>query len=70
MTYLVILKDREGYEITSQIVDGLKEAKRQAKYFLSEDYALFVGTTHENLETYKVEIGDMADGAVVEDYFL
>jgi hypothetical protein len=54
--YTIVLKDREGYEITRTSEDNLKDARKAAVYFLTSVYATRMGTTHEALGTHKVEV--------------
>jgi hypothetical protein len=55
-SYRVILKDAEDYEINTHLTDGLKAAKEQAKYLLTDTYARRLGTSHDSLNTHKVEV--------------
>lgn len=68
--YVIFLKDRDGFEITSDLAPNMKEAKKHAKYLLSPDYARSCETTHENLGTRKVEICETESGDCVWDAFL
>ena len=54
--YQVILKDAAGYEICSDLVEGIKAAKARAKYFLTDAHASLIGTDHKTLGTHKVEV--------------
>jgi hypothetical protein len=68
--YDVVLKDRDGFDICTDIVEGLTAAKSRAKYLLSEDHAKAIGTTHADLRTYKVEVQATRTGACLWDAFL
>ena len=54
--YRVVLKNSYGDEIVAEIVPGLAAAKARAKYFLSPEYARQGKTTHEAMDTQKVEV--------------
>lgn len=54
--YNVVLKDADGCDIVVDKVHGLPAAKKQAKHFLTDDYARVLGTSHVQLGTHKVEV--------------
>jgi hypothetical protein len=69
MYYIVCLLDGDGYPIKKiEDIEGLMEAKTQARYLLSDDWAYLSETTHERLDTHKVEILD-EDGDCIWDKF-
>lgn len=63
----VILLDKNGYEITREERESIKDAKDRAKYLISDAYAKSAETTHENLGTDKVEI--RVNGECIYDWF-
>lgn len=67
--YDVVLKDRDGYDICTDLIDGLDAAKARAKYLLSDDHAKVIGTSHDALGTYKVEVQATRTGACLWDAF-
>lgn len=67
--YDVILKDRDGCDICAALVDGLPAAKARARYLLSDDHATILGTSHDDLGTYKVEVQATRTGACLWDAF-
>ena len=67
MSYTVILKDVDGYEVTRTSEDNLKQARESARYFLTDTYAARLGTTHNDLNTHKVEV--CKNGECVWDAF-
>ncbi|MFC3058550.1 hypothetical protein [Paenirhodobacter populi] len=67
--YTVILKDRDGFDICTALVDGLPAAKARARYLLSDEHAAMIGTTHDDLGTYKVEVQSNASGVCLWDAF-
>ena len=68
--YDVVLKDNFGCDITTDLVEGLPDAKKRATYFLSDAYAKTIGTTHETLGTHKVEIQATRTAVCIWDAFL
>ena len=54
--FRIVLLDKEGYTIHDNNVDTFGEAKELAKYYLTDDWAIECETTHEELDTHKVEI--------------
>lgn len=54
--YNVVLVDMGGFDIAADLVDGLNMAKARARYFLTDEYARHIGTTHEALDTCKAEV--------------
>jgi uncharacterized RmlC-like cupin family protein len=54
--YLVILKDSDGFDICSDLVDGMSAAKARANFLLSDRNAHYMGTTHATLGTDRVEV--------------
>lgn len=67
--YNVVLKDADGYDIGSELVDGMAAAKSRAKYFLTDTYAQNVGTTQTVIGTQKVEVQDGRTGECLWDAF-
>jgi hypothetical protein len=67
--YLVLLKDADGYDITAQFVEGLKAAKERAKYLLTDSYAHNIETTHQELNSYKVEVRASSSAECLWDAF-
>lgn len=67
--YQVVVKDADGYDISNDLVEGLKAAKERAKYFVTDDYARFVGTTHQALGTSHAEVQDARTGECLHDFF-
>ncbi len=67
--YDVVLKDRDGCDICTDLIDGLPAAKAHAKYLLSEEYAKHIGTSHDVLGTYKVEVQATRTGGCLWDAF-
>lgn len=67
--YDVVLKDRDGFDIFTELVDGLAVAKARAKYLLSDEYAAAIDTTHDALGTHKVEVQATRTGACLWDAF-
>jgi len=70
MTYDVVLKDADGFDICTDLIEGLTAAKARAKYLLSEDHANVIGSTRLDLGVHKVEVQATRTGAVVWDAFL
>lgn len=68
--YTVKLLCKKGFEITSRPADTIKESKVIGKYLLSDNYAHNSETTHENLDTEKVEVYNNATGVCVWDRYL
>ena len=68
--YDVVLKDRDGFDICTDLIEGLSAAKARARYLLSEDHAKAIGTTHADLMTHKVEVQATRTGAVLWDFFV
>jgi hypothetical protein len=54
--YSVRLLDNEGEVIMASLQETLKDAKKRARYLLSDAYPFAAGTSHEDLQTSKVEI--------------
>ena len=54
--YNVLLLDSDGCETVNDLIDGLPAAKKRAKYLLSDAFADSVESTHEALQTKKVEV--------------
>lgn len=52
----VILYSRDGCEIASSEVEGKANAKKHAKYMLSDEFARQSETTHAAFQTMKVAI--------------
>lgn len=69
MKYFVVLKDTEGFDISSDIVEGRADADKRARYLLSDEHAKSMGTTHKALGTHKVEVQDYHNGACIWDAF-
>lgn len=67
--YDVVLIDRDGCDICADLIDGLVAAKARARYLLSDDHAKQIGTTHDTLGTYKVEVQATRTGACLWDAF-
>lgn len=67
--YDVVLKDADGCDICTDIEYGLVAAKRRAMYLLSDDHTRQLGTTHEVLGTYKVEVQATRTGKCLWDAF-
>jgi hypothetical protein len=67
--YDVVLKDADGFDICTDLVEGLTAAKARAKYLLSDDHAKVIGTTHAELGTHKAEVQATRTGAVLWDAF-
>ena len=67
--YQVVIKSADGCDISSDIVEGVKAAKERAKYFISNDYARAMGTTHQTLGTYCAEVQDTCTGECLFDFF-
>ena len=67
--YDVILKDRDGDDICADLVDGLGAAKTRARYLLSDVHAKNLGTSHDDLGTYKVEVQATRTGVCLWDAF-
>jgi hypothetical protein len=68
--YDVVLKDADGFDICTDIVEGLAAAKVRAKYLLSAAHAKAIGSTHTVPGTHKVEVQATRTGAVLWDAFL
>lgn len=68
MVYKVILMDAGGNWIKCHEEDTIRSAKNRAKNYLSDDFAVACGTTHESLGTHKAVILDR-DGDVIFDIF-
>jgi hypothetical protein len=64
----VKLLDNDGFTITEQECETVKEAKERARYYLSEAYAKESETTHAAWKTHKAEI--VCDGEIIHDFFL
>lgn len=64
----VVLKDRDGYDICEDLEYRLADAKKRAKYLLSDDHARAIGSTHKDLGTYKVEV-QAPNGECIWDSF-
>lgn len=67
--YDVVLKDRDGCDICTDLVDGLPAAKARAKYLLSDEHAALIGSTHDTLGTHKVEVQATRTGKCLWDAF-
>ena len=67
--YDVVLQDADGCDICTDLEYGLAAAKKRAKYLLSEDHAHAIGTTHDDLRTYKVEVQATRTGECLWDAF-
>ncbi len=67
--YNVVLKDRDGYDICTDLENGLPSAKARAKYLLSNNHATLLGTSHDDLGTYKVEVQNVTTGECLWDDF-
>ena len=65
----VALLDADRIEIAKTEKTSLKEAKAAMRYYLSDKYAMTVGSTHGMLGTVKAEVRNEA-GEVVADKFL
>ena len=65
--YTVALLDSEGFEITSELAGSLAQAKKAAKYLISDDFAKSAETTREAMGAYKAEV--TVDGECVWDVF-
>ncbi|MDG3444664.1 hypothetical protein [Nitrospirillum amazonense] len=68
--YSVVLLDKNEFEIASCLINGLPNAKKQARYLLSDAYAVAVETTHDDLGTHKVEIRDAAGECLFDAFRL
>lgn len=66
--YSVVLIDADGYDISVDFVEGVKAAKERAKYFLGDTYVRNCGTTHDSLNTNKVEVRNEV-GDCLYDFF-
>lgn len=66
MTYTIVLLDHDGFDVGSSEAENLKEAKKRARYLISDDYARNTESTHD--QTQKVEVRDEA-GDCVWDLF-
>ncbi|MGN8119960.1 hypothetical protein [Labrys sp. 22185] len=66
--YNVILRDADGCDIVSDLIEGLPAAKKRARYMLSDEFARYLGSSHETLWTHKAEV-QTADGECVWDAF-
>jgi hypothetical protein len=65
--YQVVLLNVDECELTSRPVFGsLKEAKDTARYLASDAYANVAESTHENMQSSRVEVRDEA-GEIVWD---
>lgn len=62
-------KDADGYDISADIIEGMKAAKDKARYYLSDEYARRLGTTHEALGTFKAEVQATRTGTCLWDAF-
>lgn len=67
--YDVVLRDRDGFDICTDLVEGLTAAKKRAEYLLTDDYAKTLGTTHDTLGTHKVEVQATRTGSCIWDAF-
>jgi hypothetical protein len=67
--YSVILKDKSGHEICSDIVSGLPAAKERAKYLISDKHAILIGSSHQDLETDKAEVRSIHKDECLWDIF-
>lgn len=52
----VVLLDRDGFTITEQECETIKEAKERARYYISDSYERSAETTHATLMTEKAEV--------------
>lgn len=68
--YDVVLKDRDGCDICTDLVQGLGAAKARAKYLLSAEHARAMETTHQDLGTFTVQVQACRTGAVLWDAFI
>lgn len=68
--FYIVLKDKDGFEICSDVVEGKAAAKQRARYMLSPNHAAMIGTSHEDLGTFKVEVQAMGSGECLWDAFL
>lgn len=66
--YNVILKDAEGHDTVADVIEGMTAAKRHARYLISDDFARYMETTHESLQTSKAEVHNVR-GECVWDVF-
>lgn len=67
--FRVALKDRNGFDICEETVEGAKAARARAIYLLSEEHADMIGTSHDTLETFKVEVQAIPSGECLWDRF-
>lgn len=67
--YDVVLKDSDGFDIATDIVEGLGVAKARAKYLLSDVFARACETSHATWGTHKVEVQATRTGACLWDAF-
>ncbi|VFU17526.1 hypothetical protein [Methylocella tundrae] len=65
----VVLLDANGYDLSSDLVEGLTPAKERAKYLLSDVYARHCATTHRALNTYKAEVRPEDSSECLYDFF-
>lgn len=67
--YRVVLLNKDGHSIVDRDADTIKEAKKLAKYLLSDGYARYCAeSTHLSLQTFKVEIRNRK-GECLHDWF-
>lgn len=52
----VRLLDEDGEIIIASVQENMTQAKEKAMYYLSERYAMDVESSHEDLESRKVEV--------------
>lgn len=64
--YDVVLKDRDGFDICTDLIEGLTAAKARAKYLLSDDHLKLIGAADD---AYKVEVQATRTGACLWDDF-
>lgn len=63
----LVLLDFDGFEMSRDEYEFVKDAKERGKYMLSEAYAKICESTHQNMRTHKVEV--RVNGECVWDEF-
>ena len=66
---LIVLLDKNRYDIGARFAENLKEAKQVMAYMLSDAYAKVTEITHEKTGTYKVEVRYRKGECVLDDLY-
>ncbi|MBU2847182.1 hypothetical protein HF925_01025 [Acidithiobacillus ferriphilus] len=65
---LIVLLDKNRYDIGARFAENLKEAKQVMAYMLSDAYAKVAEITHEKTGTHKFEVRNRKGECVLDDF--